>query len=339
FATQKHLERQIPGRIIGVSIDKHQNRALRMALQTREQHIRRDKATSNICTAQALLAIMASMYAVYHGATGLKNIAQRTHHYTVLLYNNLIALGYDIKHEHFFDTLLIDLSNNPNTSALRIKRVAVLDQINFRYFDNDEEKIGIAIDETTTISDIKCIINIFAEAADIENTKLAAYTHDHIPPTLQRQSDFLTHEVFRSHHSETQMLRYIKSLEQKDLSLAFSMIPLGSCTMKLNATTQMMPVSFANFAQIHPFVPLEQTKGYQQIFQELEQYLCQITGFTACSLQPNSGAQGEYAGLMVIRAYHYAQGNEQRKIALIPQSAHGTNPASAVMAGMDVIVV
>ena len=339
FATQKHLERQIPGRIIGVSIDKHQNRALRMALQTREQHIRRDKATSNICTAQALLAIMSSMYAVYHGATGLKNIAQRVHHYTVLLYNSLTSLGYDIKHEHFFDTLLIDLANNPNTSALRIKRVAVLDQINFRYFDNDEEKIGIAIDETTTISDIKRIINIFAEAADIENTNIVAYTHDHIPTTLQRQSKFLTHEVFCSHHSETQMLRYIKSLEQKDLSLAFSMIPLGSCTMKLNATTQMIPISFANFSQIHPFVPLEQTKGYQQIFQELEQYLCQITGFSACSLQPNSGAQGEYAGLMVIRAYHQAQGNEQRKIALIPQSAHGTNPASAVMSGMDVVVV
>lgn len=337
FATRDEFVRQMPGRIIGASVDRQGKTALRMALQTREQHIRRDKATSNICTAQALLAIMAGMYAVYHGADGLKRIAIRIHVLTATLNQALENLGYKQLNEHFFDTLLIDLSQHTNTSGLRVRRVAELEQINLRYFDN-EDLIGISIDETCTLDDVVRIVNVFAEADNQDAPELTPAKR-HFPETLHRHSEFLTHPVFNTHRSETQLLRYIKQLENKDLSLAFGMIPLGSCTMKLNATTQLMPLSFANFAHLHPFVPLSQTGGYQAILKQLSLDLANITGFDACSLQPNSGAQGEYAGLMVIRAYHLSNNQPQRRIALIPQSAHGTNPASAVMAGMEVVVV
>lgn len=337
FATRDEFVRQMPGRIIGASVDRLGKTALRMALQTREQHIRRDKATSNICTAQALLAIMAGMYAVYHGADGLKRIATRIHILTTTLEQALVTLGYTQLNQHFFDTLLIDLRQHPSTSGLRIRRVAELEQINFRYFD-DEDLIGISLDETCTLADIERIINVFSESIN-EKAPTLTTAKRNIPEVLHRHTAFLTHPVFNTHRSETQLLRYIKHLENKDLSLAFGMIPLGSCTMKLNATTQLVPISFAEFSQVHPFVPIAQTGGYQAIIEQLSLDLAHITGFDSCSLQPNSGAQGEYAGLMVIRAYHLSNKQVQRRTALIPQSAHGTNPASAVMAGMDVTVV
>lgn len=337
FATRNEFVRQMPGRIIGASVDRLGKTALRMALQTREQHIRRDKATSNICTAQALLAIMAGMYAVYHGADGLKRIATRVHILTTTLEQALVNLGYTQLNQHFFDTLLIDLRQHPSTSGLRVRRVAELEQINFRYFE-DEDLIGISLDETCSLADIERIVNVFAEAIN-EKAPILTTAKRNIPEVLHRHKAFLTHPVFNTHHSETQLLRYIKHLENKDLSLAFGMIPLGSCTMKLNATTQLVPISFAEFSQVHPFVPIEQTGGYQAIIEQLSLDLAHITGFDSCSLQPNSGAQGEYAGLMVIRAYHLSNKQAQRRTALIPQSAHGTNPASAVMAGMDVAVV
>lgn len=345
FATKEDFVRQTPGRIIGVSIDENGNQAYRMTLQTREQHIRRDKATSNICTAQALLAIMASMYAVYHGPKGVKAIATTIHTLTTLLDKELQKLGYKQSNKHYFDTLLIDLSEHTETSGLRIKRVAALNEVNFRYFPENEDLIGISLDETCTLEEVQQIVTIFAEAINATTPNVTqifnsnGIVYQNIPTHLQRTSSYLTNEVFNKHHSETQMLRYIKKLEAKDLSLAHSMIPLGSCTMKLNATTQLMPLSWPAFGQLHPFIPIEQAKGYQQIFEELEAYLSEITGFHACSLQPNSGAQGEYAGLMVIRAYHLDNGDDHRNIALIPASAHGTNPASAVMAGMKVVVV
>lgn len=342
FAVKEEYARQIPGRIIGVSIDNNENPAYRMALQTREQHIRRDKATSNICTAQALLAIMAGMYAVYHGAEGLKNIAGQVHQLTCVLNKKLEQLGYNQLNEHFFDTLLIDLRNHTSTSGLRVKRVTELEEVNFNYLDDSCDLIGISLDETCSMEDVNRIVRVFAEANDrtfSENGQSYSNIPSKIPTQLQRQSEFLTHPIFKMHQSETKLMRYIKSLENKDLSLTHSMIPLGSCTMKLNAAVQLMPVSFPEFSQLHPFVPVEQAQGYQRVFEELERDLSEITGFAACSLQPNSGAQGEYAGLMVIRAYHHDRGDTHRNIALIPSSAHGTNPASAVMAGMKVVIV
>ena len=333
FATKDSFKRQIPGRIIGVSIDRHGNRALRMALQTREQHIRRDKATSNICTAQALLAIMAGMYATYHGQEGIKNIATRIHVLAKTLSEHLVEAGFVNENEGFFDTLKIncgDLAKRDRIYLHSLDREINLKKIGKEY-------LNIALDETTLVEDIEELIEIFTEEkVTIENIDNNSFQ---INPALIRTSEFLTHPVFNSYHTETKMMRYIKRLENKDLSLTHSMIPLGSCTMKLNAATQLRPVSWSEFAHIHPFSPHYQTTGYQQIIKELEQYLCEITGFTACSLQPNSGAQGEYAGLLTIRAYHQANGNAHRNIALIPSSAHGTNPASAVMAGMKVVVV
>ncbi|MFK7908002.1 MAG: aminomethyl-transferring glycine dehydrogenase, partial [Chitinophagales bacterium] len=342
FATKEAYARQLPGRIIGVSIDNNENPAYRMALQTREQHIRRDKATSNICTAQALLAIMAGMYAVYHGGEGLKAIAKEVHELTCLLDTKLQKLGFTQSNEHYFDTLLIDLRKHTSTSGLRVKRVTELEEVNFHYLDESCDLIGISLDETCSLEDVNRIVRVFAEANDIgfsENEEVSEKVSSKIPNDLQRQSAFLTHPVFNTYHSETKLMRYIKGLENKDLSLTHSMIPLGSCTMKLNAAVQLMPVSFPEFSQLHPFVPIEQAAGYQQVFEELERDLSEITGFAACSLQPNSGAQGEYTGLMVIRAYHQDRGDVHRNIALIPSSAHGTNPASAVMAGMKVVIV
>jgi glycine dehydrogenase len=336
FATKDEFKRQIPGRIIGMSIDSQGKPALRMALQTREQHIRREKATSNICTAQALLANMAAMYAVYHGQKGIKAIAERVHTFAQIISNELISLGYECCNTHFFDTLRVKADKE---TLKLIKKVAKSRRINFNY---TTDTIQLSLDETTLAEDVEIIMDIFAapklKAAPTPD-KFVTPQHYALPKALIRTSQFLTHPVFNSYHTESDMMRYIKRLENKDLSLMHSMISLGSCTMKLNAATEMIPVSWAEFANIHPFAPKEQTLGYQQIFKEIEAYLCECTGFSACSLQPNSGAQGEYAGLLTIRAYHEANGNSNRNIALIPSSAHGTNPASAVMAGMEVVVV
>lgn len=334
FATKDDFKRQIPGRIIGVSVDVRENFALRMALQTREQHIRREKATSNICTAQALLAIMAGMYAVYHGPKGIKAIAERVHTLTQMLDRHLQQLGFKQQNEFYFDTL--NISINAATKK-HIHQIALGHEVNFHY---TEDSIQISLDETTSLSDVEEIILIFAEANGLDSNFEATEPENYqIPDRLQRESAFLTHPIFSSFHTETKMMRYIKELENKDLSLMHSMIALGSCTMKLNAASELIPVSWAAFANIHPFAPLNQTQGYLKIFEELEAYLSEITGFAACSLQPNSGAQGEYAGLLTIRAYHEANGESYRNIALIPSSAHGTNPASAVMAGLKVVVV
>lgn len=335
FATKEEFKRGIPGRIIGISIDAQGNRALRMALQTREQHIKREKATSNICTAQALLANMAAMYAVYHGPEGLKQIATRVTVLAKTLSDALNDSGYSNVNNFYFDTLKVEVN-----SAAAIKAVAEAHEVNFRYFN--ERFIGITIDETTTQNDILDILYIFAEASGqtgVSVTFSEDELRDNIPSFAQRQSAFLTHQVFNSHHSESQMMRYIRLLENRDLSLITSMISLGSCTMKLNAATEMIPVSWPEFANIHPFAPSSQTKGYQYIIEKLSDYLCTITGFDVCSLQPNSGAQGEYAGLLTIRNFHKANGNKSRNIVLIPISAHGTNPASAVLAGLKVVVV
>jgi glycine dehydrogenase len=336
MSCKEDFKRQLPGRIIGVSVDSNGNRALRMALQTREQHIRRDKATSNICTAQALLANMAAMYAVYHGPEGLKAIASRIHGLTKLLAQGLEKLGFKSENNLFFDTIAVRAEN---TDAVR--RGALSKGINFRYFNDNV--VGISLDETTDIQDVRDILTVFAQAAgrdmqsfDFEN--LADGISVDFPNSLKRTSEFLTHKVFNSHHSETEMLRYLKHLENKDLSLAHSMIPLGSCTMKLNATTEMIPVTWPEFGKIHPFVPRDQAEGYSEVFKNLEEALCEITGFDAMSLQPNSGAQGEYAGLLVIREYHRSRGDHHRNVVVIPASAHGTNPASAVMVGMKVVV-
>ncbi|HQV79080.1 MAG TPA: aminomethyl-transferring glycine dehydrogenase [Chitinophagales bacterium] len=334
FACKEEFVRLIPGRLIGVSVDKHGNRALRMALQTREQHIKREKATSNICTAQALLAIMASMYAVYHGKNGIKNIALNVHNNAVALANELKRLSFANKNAYFFDTIIVDAKGKSTI----LKNIAEKNKFNFWY--NADDTIQITIDETTTQQDVEKIASIFAESIGANYT--SSYLENpalQIPQEIQRQSDFLTHEVFNTHHSETEMLRYIKRLESKDLSLCVSMIPLGSCTMKLNATSELIPLSWPEFAHIHPFQPKEQVQGYLEIIQELEEQLSNITGFAATSLQPNSGAQGEYAGLMLIRAFHVANGNAHRNVALIPTSAHGTNPASAAMAGMQIVLV
>lgn len=326
FACKEEYKRLIPGRIIGVSVDADGGTALRMALQTREQHIKRDKATSNICTAQALLAIMASMYAVYHGADGLKNIANEIHSKTLALSEALKAKGINIKNNLFFDTLLIACD------AKSIHEKALKAQMNFRHVD--DKHVGISLDQTTSWDDVKAIASVFGASA-VSNTLASVISKS----TLSRKSEFLNHAVFHSYHSESEMMRYIKRLENKDLSLVHSMISLGSCTMKLNAASELLPLTWPNWAGLHPFVPVDQAQGYAEIVQTLNKDLSEITGFAAMSFQPNSGAQGEYAGLMVIRAYHLANGNPQRTVALIPSSAHGTNPASAAMAGMDIIVV
>lgn len=333
FSTLDEFKRNIPGRIIGVSIDADNNRCLRMALQTREQHIRREKATSNICTAQALLANMAAMYAVYHGADGLKNIAKRINLLTSTLANELTHAGFAVEHDAFFDTISIQLNN-----AEALRTLAEQQQMNFHYQGN---RVTISLDETTTPSDVLDIIHVFAQLNGSDSAE-AHFEEDailnHIPGALTRTSPYLTHPVFHNHRSESEMMRYIKQLENKDLSLNTSMISLGSCTMKLNAATQMMPVSWAAWNAIHPFAPADQWQGYQLIINQLEKWLSAITGFAATSLQPNSGAQGEYAGLLTIRAYHEDHNNSHRNIILIPISAHGTNPASAVMAGFKVVV-
>ena len=335
FAAKDDFKRSMPGRIIGISIDAQNNRALRMALQTREQHIKREKATSNICTAQALLANMAAMYAVYHGPEGLKNIARRITTLANALAEELEAEGYEILHEHYFDTIVVK-----TTQTAAIKQKASEANINFRYYN--DQLIGISLDETTTLSDVLDILMVLDQPND---HTVAGFSINedaellHIPLALQRTSPFLTHPVFNSHHSETEMMRYIKQLENKDLSLNTSMISLGSCTMKLNAASEMIPLSWAHWAKMHPFAPVEQASGYLQIVEELQNYLCSITALDACSLQPNSGAQGEYAGLLTIRRWHESRGEGHRNVMLIPISAHGTNPASAVMAGMKVVVV
>lgn len=337
FATKEEYKRSLPGRIIGVTIDSAGNYALRMALQTREQHIRRDKATSNICTAQALLAIMASMYAIYHGPKGIKQIAERIHGLSVFLSKALETLGYKQENKFFFDTIKLELGDLINP----IHAEALNNEVNLNY---EGTLVSITLDETTTPNDVLTIIRFFAKvmgknANELDLDGIKSGISSHIPSQLQRESAYLTHPVFNSHHSEHEMLRYIKSLEAKDLSLCHSMIALGSCTMKLNATTEMVPITWAEFSKIHPFAPADQVGGYMQIFDELNKWLSEITGFAAMSLQPNSGAQGEYAGLMVIRAYHLDRGDTHRNIALIPSSAHGTNPASAAMAGMKIIIV
>jgi glycine dehydrogenase len=334
FATKDEFKRQMPGRIIGASIDASGNSGYRMALQTREQHIRREKATSNICTAQVLLSVMAGMYAVYHGAEGLRKIAGRIHGLARSLDASLKASGYKQVNEFYFDTLKIAVADKET-----LRREAEKREINFRYFD--DEFVGISLDETSSVEDVKLIIEVFASAAgkSVPTTPSINGVEINWPSSLERKSTYLTHPVFNSHHSEHEMLRYIKRLENKDLSMVHSMISLGSCTMKLNATSEMIPVTWPEFGQMHPFAPADQTKGYQELTTNLEDWLKEITGFTAVSLQPNSGAQGEYAGLMVIRAYHESRNEGHRIVSLIPASAHGTNPASAVMAGMDVVVV
>ncbi|HLX95857.1 MAG TPA: aminomethyl-transferring glycine dehydrogenase [Verrucomicrobiae bacterium] len=332
FATRDEFKRHMPGRIVGVSKDSRGKPALRLALQTREQHIRREKATSNICTAQALLANMASMYAVYHGPEGLKKIARRIHSLTEILAVGLGKLGFAVSSEFRFDTLRIDLGDISSTGILKI---AEAHRMNFRVID--ERTLGVSLDETTDESDVVEILQVF------NGDKTLAFDIGDLPQKTVdsglRTSDFLKHKVFNSYHSETEMLRYIKRLESRDLSLTASMIPLGSCTMKLNAAAEMFPISWPEFAKIHPFAPLKQTRGYQTLFQQLEDWLAEITGFAGISLQPNAGAQGEYAGLLVIRAHHESRGEAHRNVCLIPTSAHGTNPASAVMAGLKVVAV
>ncbi|MCS6990935.1 MAG: aminomethyl-transferring glycine dehydrogenase [Chitinophagales bacterium] len=337
FAARKEFLRHMPGRIIGVSIDAHGRRALRMTLQTREQHIKREKATSNICTAQALLANLAAMYAVYHGPQGLKAIAQRIHRNTCRLRQALVELEFQERNETFFDTLKLTSFRDQSQVAALVRPRAEEAGFNFRYFVDGA--VGISLDETVTDNELNNLIKFFASLAGKQPQPAVGKQDEAIPNELIRTSPYLQHPVFNSYHSETRMMRYIRSLERKDIGLDTSMIPLGSCTMKLNAASEMIPISYSGFAHLHPFVPTDQAEGYQQIFRELEELLCRITGMAACSLQPNSGAQGEYAGLMVIRAYHRDHGQHHRDVALIPASAHGTNPASAVMAGMQVVVV
>jgi len=333
FATRDEYKRQIPGRIIGVSVDAAGNRALRMALQTREQHIRREKATSNICTAQVLLSVLSAGYCLYHGPEGLKRIASKIHGLTTLFANSVQGLDYRVLNTVWFDTVTLDVTDNT-----RIRELAEARGVNLRY--HGTEDISISFDETKTLADVALLLEIFSEA---RGEKLVLHlkneVEDRIPENLRRTSTYLQHPIFSSYQTEHEMLRYLKALENKDLSLVHSMISLGSCTMKLNATSEMLPITLPGFAQIHPFAPKDQTEGYQELFRELEAWLAEITGFAATSLQPNSGAQGELAGLMVIKAYFENKGENQRNIALIPSSAHGTNPASAVMAGLKVVVV
>ena len=336
FATRTEYARQTPGRIIGLSVDRHGNAALRMSLQTREQHIRRERATSNICTAQALLANMAGFFAVYHGPDGLRAIAERVHAHTRLLADGLAQLGAAPRHSYFFDTLAIDL---PADALAAFRTSADGAELYFRY---DEQTVGIALDETTTGAEVQDILTLAAAALGrpVPDTQTSVTTASpNWPASIIRRSSFLTHPVFHRHRSETQMMRYLKQLERKDIGLDTSMIPLGSCTMKLTAASQMRPLSWPGFSPVHPFMPLSGAAGYQELFRELEASLCAITGLSAVSLQPNSGAQGEFAGLMVIRAYQQSRGSARRDVVLIPASAHGTNPASAAMAGMRVVIV
>ena len=340
FATSEKYKRNIPGRIIGVSQDVNGNRALRMALQTREQHIKREKATSNICTAQALLAVMAGMYGVFHGPNGIKSIGQFIHKNTQVLAEGLKQIGFHQLNDNYFDTLLVAVGNVEMSTILEYADQA---KMNFNLID--DKHLSISIDEKDDIDSVKNILEVFAKSCShsdssnlIDEVINRTHVNNNISDSLLRTSSFMQHDIFNKYHSETEMMRYIKSLENKDFSLTNSMIPLGSCTMKLNAATQLFALSWPEFNNIHPFAPISQALGYQQIFEEIESMLCEITGFDAMSLQPNSGAQGEYAGLMVIRAYHLSRGDKQRNICLIPSSAHGTNPASAVMAGMQVVV-
>ena len=331
FATKEEFKRSMPGRIIGVSIDVNGNRALRMALGTREQHIKREKATSNICTAQVLLAVMAGMYAVYHGPKGLQYIADKVHASAVTTADALNKLGVYQTNSAFFDTILV------KADAVKVKTIAEKHEVNFFY--QDAETISISFNETTSVNDINQIIAIFAEATGKDTFTISQLANEvMVPENLVRKSTFLQYDVFNNHHSESQLMRYIKKLERKDLSLNHSMISLGSCTMKLNAAAEMLPLSMANWNNIHPFAPVEQAEGYQIMLKKLEHQLNVITGFQGTTLQPNSGAQGEYAGLMAIRAYHQSRGDHHRNVCLIPASAHGTNPASAAMAGMEIIV-
>lgn len=336
LATQEKYQRQMPGRLIGVSRDARGKSGYRLTLQTREQHIRRDKATSNICTSQVLLAVMASMYAVYHGPQGLKQIAETVHNKTQLLDTGLQQLGYNTGSEPFFDSLRIasTASQQQNIRALALQHA-----INLRYYDNGD--VGVSLDETTTQQDMETLLAIFAlgQKTPPALDTLVGKIQTRDTSTLARTSHFLTHDVFNSYHAEHEMLRYIHRLQNRDLSLTHSMIPLGSCTMKLNGTSEMLPVTWATFGQLHPFSPIEQTQGYQQLFAQLSQWLAEITGFDGVSLQPNAGSQGEYTGLLVIRAYHESRGENHRNVCLIPTSAHGTNPASAVMAGFQVVPV
>ena len=336
FATKDAFKRQIPGRLIGVTVDRDGNPALRMALQTREQHIRRDKATSNICTAQVLLAVMASMYAVYHGPDGLRRIALHVHDATKVLAEGLKKLGHRVRHQSFFDTLRVE---PVGLTADEVVEACDLNGVNLRRFDDGS--FGVALDETVTEADLDTLLAVFetGEGDDVLAADVAADVESGYAGPLARTTDFLTHPVFHRHRSETELMRYVQGLAARDLSLTTSMIPLGSCTMKLNAAAELMPVSFPGFSRLHPFVPAEQAKGYAQVVEELSAWLAEITGFHAVSLQPNSGASGEYAGLLVIRAYHEARGDGHRTVCLIPDSAHGTNPASAVMAGFQVVPV
>ncbi len=332
FTCKEDYKRLIPGRIIGVSQDAEGNHALRMALQTREQHIKREKATSNICTAQALLAIMASMYAVYHGPDGIKSIAEQVHSNTVAVAEELKKLGYTIKTKLFFDTFVVE------ADASKIRALAEANEINFHYID--AKHIGISLDQTAEAEDVMDVIKVFASAAGKTVATFDLHHKNIITSSFaNRTSKILTHPIFNSYHSETEMMRYIKRLENKDLSLVHSMISLGSCTMKLNAASELLPITWPEFANMHPFVPIEQAKGYQLIIKDLNKDLSNITGFASMSMQPNSGAQGEYAGLMVIRAYHINNGHPHRNVVLIPSSAHGTNPASAALAGMTIVIV
>ncbi len=342
FATHESYMRQVPGRIIGVSVDSNGDPAYRMALQTREQHIRREKATSNICTAQALLAIMAGMYAVYHGGDGLRSIAARIHSTASFIERELGDMGYKQVNSAYFDTLKVNMGKEAKKAIEKIRLLSESEGINFRYID--KKHIGISIDETTESDDVKKLLRIFSALNNSEYDftrfdKIFKEFSADFPDEHKRTSPFLTHPVFERYRSETKMLRYIRKLESKDLSLTTSMIPLGSCTMKLNATTEMLPVTWPEFSKLHPFAPKKQAAGYLKIFKELEGFLAEITGLHSVSLQPNSGAQGEYAGLLVIRDYYRDKGDENRNVTLIPSSAHGTNPASAAMAGMRVVVV
>lgn len=337
FATREEFKRQIPGRIIGVTQDAEGNNAYRMALQTREQHIRREKATSNICTAQVLLAVISGFYAVYHGPEGLKRIASRVHGLAKLAAAGLDKIGFKNNNKHFFDTLTIQVSDK--TELEKIRKEALSREINFRY---NENSIGISFDENKTLADVEDVITIFAKAtgkkSDFDVQKASELIRVDYPENIARSTPYLEHPVFNQFHSEHEMLRYLKMLENRDLDLTHSMISLGSCTMKLNATTEMIPLTWPEFGKIHPFAPVDQAEGYHELFDELGSWLEEITGFHSVSLQPNSGAQGEYTGLMTIRAYHIANGDHHRNVTIVPSSAHGTNPASAVMAGMNVVI-
>ncbi len=335
FATRDAYKRSMPGRIIGVSIDSKGKPALRMALQTREQHIRREKATSNICTAQVLLAVLAALYAIYHGPEGLRKIAGRVHRMTLILAEGLRRLGFEVETQAFFDTLTVKVPGQ----AARIAARARESRINLRVVDAD--RLGISLDETTRRVNLEALWQVFSTKADLmlDIATMDPQVKECIPQGFRRTGDFLTHPVFQLYHGETEMLRYLRWLAAKDLALDRCMIPLGSCTMKLNATTEMLPITWRQFSAMHPFAPLDQAQGYQQLFEELEEMLCEVTGFDAVSLQPNAGSQGEFSGLLVIRKYHESRGEGHRDVCLIPASAHGTNPASAQMAGLEVVVV